>query len=476
MILQNIILPDVVCKEPKIYYQADGMLEFEDSVIKIPERKNISFFSYMNMFDLNAWKNYTTLEKIIFRINAKGNGNISLKVRDLDCDEVLTSFRLNNKDWEGFSYEMYLEQVHGCCYFEIQTESEVWIKDACFTSSNLELISNKVKLALNICTYHRNAEIKRNLELLRNSCFFQPQDEFFKKMQVVVVDNGSELKELNEENIQIVHNQNTGGSGGFKRGLEEIRSWKKDTTHVIFMDDDVEFQLESLYRLYALLSYMKIEYIHESIAGRMFRTDNRQIQYTAAEKWNKGELIHIGLNTDMTLHENILQINDNSNAEYGGWWFCCYPMEFVKDNDPLPFFIHCDDVEYGLRHGGIPIILNGIQVWHETYEYRQSAVVTYYDIRNTLIVNDICHLEESREFILNNWISNISYFHVNKMYLHEYMAILAMNDYLKGVKWIYKIDSQRYHKKISSKKDSNKFFNAIFWRYTKMKMLRKEIN
>ena len=112
----------------------------------------------------------------------------------------------------------------------------------------------------------------------------------------------------------------------------------------------------------------------------------------------------------MTRPENLASLNDNEGAEYGGWWFACYPMEFVEKNRPLPFFLHCDDVEYGLRHGGTPIVLNGIQVWHETYEYRQSPVIAYYDTRNALIVNAlyvqnqnkkdvICSLEKAIELV-----------------------------------------------------------------------------
>lgn len=41
----------------------------------------------------------------------------------------------------------------------------------------------------------------------------------------------------------------------------------------------------------------------------------------------------------------------DADTDYGGWWFCCFPYAFVQENDVLPFFIHCDDVEYGLRCG-----------------------------------------------------------------------------------------------------------------------------
>ena len=50
-------------------------------------------------------------------------------------------------------------------------------------------------------------------------------------------------------------NPNTGGSGGFTRGIMETRDdeYENGITHG-FMDDDVELLIESLYRLYAFLS------------------------------------------------------------------------------------------------------------------------------------------------------------------------------------------------------------------------------
>ena len=468
MILQNIIMPDSTCGEQNLFYQADECLRFENEVIKISAKKEVSFFSYMNIFDADAWKKYTWLKKVTFRIAVKGDGVIHLKSREINGDEFIASFYAILNSWSYFFYEINLEQTHGCYYIEVQTESEVLIKDACFMNTDVDVKKNDIKLAINTCTYQRNREIQRNLKQLKHSKFFCYENEFYQKLQIIVVDNGSDLDEINEPYVKVVHNPNNGGAGGFKRGLEEIRSCQKDISHVVFIDDDVEFQLESFYRTYALLSYIRPKYKCESIAGRMFRTDCRQVQYTAAEIWNNGDLLHIGLNEDMTLKENILKANKNENAEYGGWWFCCYPMEFAKNNDPLPFFIHCDDVEYGLRHGGTPIILNGIQVWHETYEYRQNPIIAYYDMRNSLIVNELYNLNGDKEKVLNSWKEKISQARVNKDYLTEYMMIRGMWDYLKGIKWLKRSNHTLYHKKLYKAK-TNRYINALLWKITELK-------
>ena len=38
-----------------------------------------------------------------------------------------------------------------------------------------------------------------------------------------------------------------------------------------------------------------------------------------------------------------------SNA-YGAWWYSCIPLNEVREKGlPLPLFVRCDDVEYGMR-------------------------------------------------------------------------------------------------------------------------------
>ena len=62
-------------------------------------------------------------------------------------------------------------------------------------------MKSKVCLALNICTYHRETFIRKNLALLRQSSFFDEQNaKYYGKLHIFIVDNASELQ-LQEEFI-----------------------------------------------------------------------------------------------------------------------------------------------------------------------------------------------------------------------------------------------------------------------------------
>ncbi len=442
--------------------------------------QELSSNTYMNMLDVGAWKKYTTIKKISFCCQVEGKGTIALiywennvrkKIKEVSYASGKQQARREIRTLT-VQINLPVEMQSGMIYFLLKAERETRLYHAEFRTD--EPPDNRISLSLVICTYKRKAYLERNIEKLKRSAALQKlvEENCF---VVRIVDNAREISDSYGRSIRVYPNENTGGSGGFSRGMEEsVREKEKYlTTHVVLMDDDVELQTESLNRLYALLSYIKPEYRKEAVAGRMFRLDRREVQYTAAEIWNGGDLRHIGWNQDMTLEENLPAMNENEGAEYGGWWFACYPIGFVEKNKPLPFFLHCDDVEYGLRHGGTPIILNGIQVWHETYEYRQSPVMAYYDTRNALIVNELMNLNQNKKIVLEDWERRISSCHVRKDYLTERMVILGMFDFLRGFEWLKKTNGSLIHKKLQKKRYCIKPGNAFLWRITTVLYQRK---
>lgn len=329
---------------------------------------------------------------------------------------------------------------------------------------------NKVKIAVNICTYHRREELSGILDEIKKSVFFDVDSDRYGCLHVFVTDNAKDWDEYESDLIHIKRNPkgNTGGSGGFQTGLDSIKSYSDDFTHVVFMDDDVIVKDIAFIRLYEYLINVSDEEKDRPVAGRMFRKDNPDIQWTAAECWNGGNIQHIGFMLSERENADKESWCDSSGADYGGWWFCCYPMEFVKCNDIIPFFIHCDDVEYGLRCNKTPVILKDVQVVHETYEYRLSPIIQYYDTRNPLFVNKIYGYSKSTKGVLKEWKACIGAYHAKGQYDYEYYTIIGMIDYLKGIRWLYKIDSERYHGKLKKKRIC-RYKNAILWRYAQMK-------
>ncbi len=469
MILQSCIVPDEVCGAAELYYRCSGRLQTDHGCVLLRAGEELSSCTYMNLFDAGAWRKYTTVETLRFRCRTEGRGTIALIHREKAVEKKIKEVSFDSdEEQNGLAVEIELppEIRSGAVYFTLKADEETRLCEAGFWTDASP--DNEISLSLVICTYKRKSCLERNLAKLQSSPALKRLEEE-KRFIVRVVDNARELSDSYGKGIRVYPNENTGGSGGFSRGMDESVREKETyrTTHVVLMDDDVELQTESLSRLYALLSHMRPEYARDSVAGRMFRLDRREVQYTAAEIWNGGDLRHIGWNQEMTREENLAGMNDNTGAEYGGWWFACYPMEFVEQNRPLPFFLHCDDVEYGLRHGGTPIILNGIQVWHETYEYRQTPVIAYYDTRNPLIVNALYHWNQSKEEVVENWKKKISFYHAEGDFLSERMAIEGMLDYIRDGTEIEGRDPAENHLRIARKKHFVRLTNMFLWRMTK---------
>lgn len=468
MILQTFILPSEVCQEQNVYYRTEGCVRrhLQERNLVLKKGSMLASNTYMNLFDVSIWKQYTEIRNYRLMIELAGRGKIELWSRQ-DDGEVLRGKYVYNAD-EKEKIEIPLNGIdRGQIYFKVIP----WLETVFYKAEyECEDLPQSRLMSLVICTYKREEQLKHNIEKILQSKFWDEESELYHKLFVRVVDNASELQLPVDDNFKLYHNPNTGGSGGFTRGIVETQKDKDkfNTTHIILMDDDVGFEIETLYRIHALLSYIKPDYENEVIAGRMFRQDDKKIQYTASEIWNGGNIIHCGANLDCNVWEDLKNINEQ-RGEYTGWWLAVFPYEFTVDNLPLPFFLHCDDVEYGLRHGGQPIVLNGIQVWHETYEYRQSPVIAYYDYRNTLIVNAMYGLLPKKEEMLHQWKQRISEQHVKQNYHTERMLILAMKDFLRGEKWFQEIDSGYYHKKLKAT-HYFKIRDALLWRLCEKKI------
>lgn len=476
MVIQNLVFPDKICSEVEMYFRAGEETKIEKDYIWIPLGECIRTDTYMNGLDLACWRAYTGIEEIILSVRAQGNFLLKVFQSTANTQKILIKqVQYHFEKEEKAELEIPIKDREGMIYWEIIAAQDTKILSGEYRTE--KTYERTVKLAVNICTYHREEQLITNLRQFSDSMFFQPETEYWGKLQLFVIDNGRSLCEQTKiRGITIFPNTNKGGgSGGFKRGLEEIRKIqdKEQFTHIIFMDDDVEFQIESFYRLYAFLSYIKNEKQNLAVAGRMFRQDKKYIQYTAAEIWNRGNLQHVNGNRDMRSRENLIG-RYPEKGEYGGWWFCTYPAGYALKKDPFPFYIHCDDVEYGLRFPGETVAMKGIQVWHQTYEYRQTPEIAYYDLRNPLVVNVICGEAEKKEEVLLKWKKKLTVYHNQGNQTMKYMCTLALYHYGKGYHFFKKGGGIPYiHRWIKDQKRILRVINPIFHRYTEWKIRKK---
>lgn len=470
IILQNLVFPDEICSEEEMYYRSLENMKKKEKGFLLAPGASVTADTYMNVLDVGWLQKYTQVEQVLLELQVLGSGKLKIwsfdgkKQRILQEQEIRERNQGIRRKKQKLVYEIKLEKGQKFIWWEAIAEKDSGqeghrqegYRKECFGKC-LEICDGKyfvrrnksreVKLAVIVCTYRRKEAIRRLLEILQNSPFWEKRSVYYQKLELILVDNASELEknglELEEYgNLwELFPNRNVGGSGGFQRGMEELRrkQEKAGFTHCILMDDDALLQAESLIRLYGFLKLCREEYRKSPVAGRMFQIDQSYLQLTAGEVWNGGYLLHVDGMLDMRRRENALK-ESNEDGEYGGWWFCCYPVSWVQKEDPMPFFLHCDDVEYGLRYGIRSVSIRGVQVWHEAPKQRQTPIAGYYDCRNMAFVNQIIRYPGGRKHLKKIWRDNLFTSIIKGNRTRERLQLLGIWDYHKRMNWLKKQD------------------------------------
>lgn len=416
------------------------------------------FDTYFNGFSMEKWKKYTVLSNLSLELVLAGRlkvrliseekiyGNI---IRTVLAEEVAVA-----EGEERFTFAFPPGNGKGMYSFELEALSDgCMLSGGCYTTEATEGARREVKVGIGICTFRREPFIEKNLGILRESILENPSSPMRDHLEIFVSDNGQTLdrERLQTEHIRIWPNRNLGGAGGFTRTLIEMNRRKEELglTHALLMDDDVVIEPEALFKTWNVLSLLKEEYADAFIGGAMLRLDRQSIQVENGAAWNGGALNSLKQNLDMRFLDACLYNEYEEYREFNAWWYCCFPLSVVRpDNLPLPIFIRGDDLEYGLRNMKHLILMNGICVWHEPFEYKYSSFLEYYIVRNQLIDNAFHCLwygkKQLRKELLVHCKQEIMYYRYRNVDLY----IRGIEDFLKGPEWLMEQDGEALHKEI----------------------------
>lgn len=458
LILQKLIFPYLGNTE--LYFRTGGAA-IEDGKIILGKNGFLRTDSFFNIFSAGKWFTYTDLQDLTLKITGKGRVKLSV-------------FRLCNNDEterEVFSADLLLDNnssvelpaeswrfPDGMIFFVLTAYEDSVIEKADYITKTP--VHADIVMALNICTYRREEYVKANLKQLQDEILHNPESELCDKLEIFIADNGQTLGDsVATDKIHVFPNANTGGSGGFSRGLHEILAVcdEKKISYAIFMDDDIKIIPQVIERTAAFLSFIKSEFAECIIPGAILIEDDWNIQHEFGGAH--------GIPPDLVpLHKklNLLDTKsliDNDKEEvkidYAGWWYSCMPISALKRcGYSMPFFISLDDVEYGMRLNLPFILLNGIGVWHHSFEiYRLSLI--YYHARNSLVVNTLYNIPVK---ITNIIFNTVFWRTATYRYWDVEFFLKGVRDFCKGAQWLLNLDSEKNHAKLS--KRANKSFEV----------------
>lgn len=472
--LSNVVLKieKHMTQYPEVYYRTDnvagGSAEFDEETNALAISGKVDFLTYFNCCSVAKWRKYANVQKVLLHLELSGDV-ATLQFNGMTHKDSHPSVLMEGRRLLGG-----IKQEDGHTVFEIEvpfTDKDIvgfvlqvrgiaYLHDAFYYTEVDEMNINSVKLALSTTTFKKEEYIVPNIELVKQEVLGS-NDPVAKAFHMFVVDNGCTLDSdaLTDDGVTVLPNKNVGGAGGFARGMMETIASSEGFTHILLMDDDVKVSAESLKRTYNLLALAQGKYKDAFINGAMLAIEKPNLQFedvsyvikSGAYRRVKWEKIYIDQVEDIAENESIDVEVKNA---YGAWWYSCIPLKAVRESGlPLPLFVRCDDVEYGMRIKPTYMTMNGICVWHEGFEGRfRPSVDCYQYIRNFMVMMAMDDCASEKMFVAR-WGRNIRLHMRTLEYDTVELFLDGMEDYLKGPEYLASVSGEELMKKNGAKNE-----------------------
>lgn len=408
---------------------------------------SVSFDTYFNSFSYSKYLRFTAVRKVFVSVRARGSLELRLMRAERGGDTELFSERFSFSDIETAVAEVDFSDFtgDGFVYPIISAEEKTEITEIGYYADESAFV-REVRLALAICTFRREQYVYENMRRLSDGDF----DRLGDSLSVIIVDNGGTLDSSllpQELDISVFPNRNYGGSGGFTRGIIEACRSEKKPTHILLMDDDIQFTCQTVYRTVTFSECAEKEI---RISAAMLPTDDASVQFEAGAKWTGGEIRHLKSGLKVSERDALFANNEEETPDYGAWWYFMMPLTVTENGLPFPFFIKTDDIEYGLRSRLDIVTQNGIGVWHEPFASKFSFYLTYYIKRNELVTN-IFHCKRHKRAAVKKLIKSVGRVLVSYTYRSADFVFDAYKDFLSGVDFFLATDEEKLNNELRSR-------------------------
>ena len=490
MLIQPIFFPPSnLINEPDLFFRDISREEIKDTNVFLPAGSTLSLETYFNALSIGKWLEYTNIDNLSLHLELqgevkirachavgtvdaeflkKGKGSLTeeeyINTVNSQAYEVKREEVLCTVTHEGNHYFVKFNQLYkdGIFYVTIKAITDSVLCGGGYESDIDEAVLNPIKLAVGICTYKREEAVTRNINCLLKDVINNPDSPIKDKLEIYVADNSQSLdkNKFGSDKVHILPNPNLGGVGGFTRTMIEAMLYDKakEFSHIIFMDDDILLYPAVLERTYYLLCMLKPEYKKAILGAGMFLVDYLSVQQEVGAVY-RDYVAYMGqANHKFFDMRNPAAVSANevvNSTNYTGWWYACIPRTIATaSNLPMPYFIHYDDVEYGIRNvNNGQIFINGICVWHPAPDNKGPFWITYYNVRNRLVTmfSGLLGRKSFIKYLMAN--SKQFLFHITRYeYKRASLMLEALNDFLKGPEAFIEQDAFALHKKLAANK------------------------
>lgn len=423
--------------------------------LSLGAESEVSMCSYFNAFPASYWRRWSVLTSVVLRLELTGHGRADVYRSKADSSRI----HVQGKEFRGddqatvveFEVELAPFEDGGWIWFDITTDTDVELVAAGWYAPVEAPGAGRV--AVGIPTFNRPTDCVKALTALGSDPLVLGVID-----AVIIPDQGTrkvrdepgfaEAAAVLGDRLAIHDQANLGGSGGYSRVMYEALK-TTDCEHILFMDDDIEIEPDSVLRALAMARFAKTPML---VGGQMLNLQERSHLHTMGEvvdrsifMWSAApnvEYDHDFSKYPLSDRENSKLLHRRIDVDFNGWWMCMIPRVVAEEiGQPLPLFIKWDDAEYGLRAraAGYPTVtMPGAAIWHMAWSDKDDAIdwQAYFHLRNRLVVAALHMPGNGRGLVVNTVKATLKH-----LLCLEYSTVAIQNqairDFLGGPERIF---------------------------------------
>lgn len=374
MILQNLVL----CPESAgfaasgMYYTGKAIEIRSTRSLEIDRGNTVDFETFFNAFHIRVWKKCAAIKEVSLNLSGEGKVLVRFGVHKLyQVEHYLAEYPVTlSKEGVCIPMLFYQDLVDGLLFITVTALSDVKLSAGAFVTD--DPVANEVRLGMCITHFNRQKFVIPAAQRLTKEILDDPA---YSGISLVIVDNSQNLsqEDVGARTI-LVPNKNTGGSGGFTRGLLTLKD--RGYTHCLFMDDDASCEPEGIKRVFAFYSYYSGEK-HVGISGILLHELKPWIVHEAGGYCRKEKVHPINGGCDTLDKEGLLHLDQlNERANYGAWCFFAFRIADIK-HLAFPFFVRGDDILFSLQNRLSIMTMLGVSTWIDSFLNKDNMSTRY---------------------------------------------------------------------------------------------------
>ena len=427
--------------------------------LRIGADSEVSFATYFNAFPASYWRRWSVLASVVLRLELSGSGRVDIYRSKANGVRIFVEgkeFHGTDEVPDAVEFEVGLQPFEdgGWIWFDITTEEPVTLHRGGWYAP--QQAPGVGKIAIGMPTFNRPDDCVNTLRALTADPLV---DEVIGA--VIVPDQGNRKVRDHPDfaaaaaplgdRLSIHDQPNLGGSGGYSRVMYEALK-HTDCEQILFMDDDIRVEPDSILRALALNRFAKTPML---VGGQMLNLQEPSHLHVMGEVVDRGNFMWTNAPFAEYDHDFAkYPLNDDNprsrllhrriDVDYNGWWMCMIPRQVAEElGQPLPLFIKWDDADYGLRAAerGYPTAtMPGTAIWHMAWSDKDDAIdwQAYFHLRNRLVVAALHWDGDVRGLIRSHLKATIKH-----LVCLEYSTVAiqnkAMDDFMAGPQRLFEI-------------------------------------